>query len=86
MISSVKMELNETKEEIRDNRHIALFKHIVTGDNVDTTIFLIHGSMATYRQFEEIIQYFKDKFPVNLIAYDAYGCGRSDRPRDWVHI
>ena len=107
MISSVKTDQsNETIVEIRQDRRINLFKHLLQDESVDTTIFFIHGSMATYRQFDDMLSYLKDKFPVNLIAYvrktsliinsleiirlqqsktqDAYGCGKSERPRDWV--
>lgn len=83
MISSVKVEVNEHLVEIRPCRKINIFRYLAKDNDIDTTIFLFHGSMASYKQFNGIINYLKEKFPVNIIAFDALGCGRSEKSRVW---
>ena len=46
------------------------------------TIFFFHGSMATYQQFNDIINGLKDYGSCNIVAYDALGCGNSEKPTD----
>ena len=44
----------------------------------DTTIFFIHGSMGALTQFSDLIAAYKGR--VNIVAYDAIGCGESEKP------
>lgn len=44
----------------------------------ETTFFFIHGSMGSLQQFDDIIAQYKNK--VNIVAYDAMGCGGSEKP------
>lgn len=46
------------------------------------TIFFMHGSMATRRQFEDVYSS-AALVKYNIVAYDALGCGASEKPRDW---
>lgn len=68
--------------EIRPGRKIRLFISQPQGipESDQMTIFFYHGSMATYKQYESLINHFKDKYRV--VAYDALGCGHSEKPVD----
>lgn len=44
----------------------------------DTTIFFIHGSMGCLLHFNDIIKSYDGR--VNIVAYDAMGCGQSEKP------
>lgn len=69
-------------EEIRPGRHI----HVVKRDNAaaspnSATIFFVHGSMAHHGQFEQQLQAFASHKSVKtVVAYDGWGCGKSDKP------
>ena len=70
-----------SKEEIRPGRSVMVFNRLVPGND---TVFFYHGSMATYKQFNDnLIPFFHDLTTKNIVAYDAFGCGESDKPRDW---
>ena len=45
------------------------------------TVFFVHGSMANYMQFEDLITKLRNYY--NVVAWDAYGCGGSDKPVGW---
>ena len=81
MIKSIKIESHEKLIEIRPGRKINIFTMI--DKNIDLTIFFYHGSMATLKQFSSIISLIKEKLPANIIAYDALGCGKSERPNNY---
>lgn len=68
--------------EIREGRNLFIeeFDFIDNNEEDKITLFFYHGSMATYLQFNQLINYFKRKYRV--IAYDVYGCGQSDKPID----
>lgn len=68
--------------EVRPGRRIYMRenKDISADDKKETTIFFIHGSMASFKQFDSLIQEYEQHF--NVVAYDALGCGRSDKPAD----
>lgn len=40
------------------------------------SIFLLHGAMATRKQFDRLIERLKP-LDFNIICYDIYGCGES---------
>lgn len=44
----------------------------------DLTIFFIHGSMGTLAQYNDLIAFYKGR--ANVVAYDAMGCGDSEKP------
>jgi pimeloyl-ACP methyl ester carboxylesterase len=46
----------------------------------DTTIFFYHGAMGSWRQFEDLIANYRGRY--NIVAYDALGCGDSEKPAD----
>jgi pimeloyl-ACP methyl ester carboxylesterase len=61
---------------------------IVTDESIkqdlDITLFFIHGSMAGHDQYAAQLAYFgASKSNVRVVAYDYYGCGGSDKPHDW---
>jgi len=45
------------------------------------TVFFVHGSMANYLQFENLIENLRGDY--NIVAFDAYGCGKSHKPQGW---
>jgi len=49
----------------------------------EVTLLFIHGSMASFDQFRYQIALLQFARPTRVVAYDAYGCGKSPRPRDW---
>lgn len=75
--------------EIRSSRVVSLL-HLEQDESLaavqphtfrnDVTVFFFHGSMATWKQFDYLIGHFRNK--CNVVAYDAYGCGDSDKPQD----
>ena len=48
----------------------------------ETTMFFFHGAMASHDQFAFLISHYH-KY-INIVAYDSYGCGNSDKPYDPV--
>ena len=66
---------------VRGNRVLNVFIDQQDTSKDRPTIFFIHGSMATYRQFESLIESLRKDH--NIVAWDAYGCGESDKPRGW---
>jgi abhydrolase domain-containing protein 8 len=69
-------------EEIREDRKIYLehYKNNNQPPESEVTMFFFHGSMASLNQFRDLIDFFKKR--VNVVAYDALGCGESDKPVD----
>ena len=67
-------------EEVREGRRLNLYK---VQRPSDTTIFFIPGSLACHNIDMDIIKHLEDGFDVNIVAWDAYGSGKSDRKRDW---
>lgn len=43
------------------------------------TFFLVHGSMASKSQYDDLIRRLTS-LPANIIAFDALGCGESSKP------
>mmetsp|Transcript_12317 Transcript_12317/g.18671 ORF Transcript_12317/g.18671 Transcript_12317/m.18671 type:complete len:289 (-) Transcript_12317:200-1066(-) len=72
-------EIPGEKITIRGNRNIKL--QYSRHSNSDTTLFFVHGSMASFVQFIDIITAFQSDY--NIVAYDYYGCGGSDKPVGW---
>mmetsp|Transcript_16313 Transcript_16313/g.39410 ORF Transcript_16313/g.39410 Transcript_16313/m.39410 type:complete len:343 (-) Transcript_16313:551-1579(-) len=72
------------QEEIRPGRSVNVL-HLpfspTGGSADDLTIFFAHGSMANMQQFETQILHFRGR--CHVVAYDAFGCGRSPKPRDF---
>lgn len=74
--------------EIRPQRRIKLVFYEPKNNNNVTehesnqkqTLFFFHGSMATYKQYNSVINHFKETY--RIVAYDALGCGSSDKPVD----
>jgi pimeloyl-ACP methyl ester carboxylesterase len=78
------MNVTADKEEkicVRGNRMLNVFvdQHSTPDDR--PTIFFVHGSMANYRQFDHLIESLRKDH--NIVAWDAYGCGKSEKPRGW---
>ncbi|GAB5037519.1 hydrolase [Nannochloropsis oceanica] len=48
------------------------------GEEEVVTVFLIHGAMATWRQFMRLLPSLSRYFRV--VCFDAYGCGESPKP------
>jgi pimeloyl-ACP methyl ester carboxylesterase len=64
-------------QEVRPGRTL----HVATQDRgSDTTLFFIHGGGGNKAQFRFQWQYFGTR-PVNLVAWDAVGHGRSPQPK-----
>jgi pimeloyl-ACP methyl ester carboxylesterase len=64
-------------QEVRPGRRL----HVATQDRgSDTTLFFIHGGGGNKAQFRFQWQYFGTQ-PVNLVAWDAVGHGRSPQPK-----
>ena len=76
--------MNNVKEQlvnIRNNRRINIKTCI--NDKNHTSILLIHGSMASLEQYNYQFDYIIQNRPdINIIAYDTYGCGKSDKNLD----
>lgn len=70
----------ESVEEVRDGRRLNLYKVLRPSD---TTIFFIPGSLACHNIDIDIIKHLEEGYNVNIVAWDAYGSGKSDRKRDW---
>mmetsp|Transcript_63073 Transcript_63073/g.131101 ORF Transcript_63073/g.131101 Transcript_63073/m.131101 type:complete len:314 (+) Transcript_63073:281-1222(+) len=74
--------------EVRPGRSIHLL-HLVAPDTKDggtpdsekITYFFVHGSMATMQQFEGQITGLAATS--DIVAWDAYGCGKSPKPWEW---
>ena len=68
--------------EIRPNRRIKLL-HIPARDRNAShgRILLIHGACARMQQLVAQIRYLRDK-GYEIVSYDAFGCGMSDKPTD----
>ena len=76
--------MKEEIVEIRPQRKINLVIYEPPNDAVleadQKTIFFYHGSMSTYKHFSALIDHFKGIYRV--VAYDALGCGHSEKPVD----
>jgi pimeloyl-ACP methyl ester carboxylesterase len=80
--------LNSKLVTIRNNRKLNLCEYMEHPDTNERstqrsrpTVFFIHGSMANYQQFDHLISnLYKD---YNIVAWDAYGCGGSEKPQGW---
>lgn len=79
--------------EIRPGRSVMLLDLtapnpdvIVDGADQDEpwTVFFVHGSMATMQQFEAQITELYGSGNCRVVAFDAYGCGKSPRPTDFT--
>lgn len=77
---SKQMEAKSVHVDIRPNRNIRLYHHVI--DRSYLTIFIIHGSMGTYFQFVEMISYLESMGCYNVLSYEALGCGKSAKPYD----
>lgn len=73
--------------EIRPGRNVMLLDLTHQAPSLDDddawTVFFIHGSMATMQQFEAQIVEMHQGSKCRVLAYDAYGCGKSPRPHDY---
>ena len=72
--------------EIRKDRwiNIQIYEcHSISQNNISeiTSIFLIHGSMASKSQFDDTVEHLKTK-TCRIITYDFLGCGQSAKPYD----
>jgi len=65
-------------EQVRPGRTLHVATHPAGSD---TTLFFIHGAGGNKAQFRFQWEHFADK-PVNLVAWDAMGHGKSPQPRD----
>ena len=70
MIASTKIESTEKLIEVRPGRRLNIYQHKV-GDDKDkdasrTTVFFIHGSMATLKQFTGTIDFLQEKLSVSV--------------------
>lgn len=72
-------EMESKMLEVRADRNLSIL-HLVCQKKTSTTFFFFHGSMGNFRQFESLINHFSQF--VNIVAYDALGCGASDKPED----
>ena len=70
-------------EEVRPGRVVRILHHRVDGktDKNRQTLFFFHGSMSSMLAFSSIYAPFIDSF--DIVAYDALGCGGSDKPLDY---
>ena len=68
------------EEEVRPGRLVRILRHQVKGNQNKhrQTLFFFHGSMSSMLAFSSIYAPFMDSF--DIVAYDALGCGRSDKP------
>ena len=64
--------------EVRPNRSIWIGKYVAKPSKVATVVF-IHGSCASYSQFNAIIQWAIDTAVLDVVYYDYLGCGQSDK-------
>ena len=46
-----------------------------------TSLFFVHGSMASQEQWRFQIKFFSSKY--RIVSYDFYGCGSSPKPDLW---
>ena len=70
----------EEVEEIRAGRRLNIYKVLRP---TTTTIFFIPGSLACHNIDIDIIKHLEEGYDVNIVAWDAYGSGKSERKRDW---
>ena len=66
---------------VRPNRKICIYYKDFGFDK--PLLFFIHGSCARMGQFEEQIKFFESKKLFTILAYDQFGCGKSDKPKNW---
>ena len=68
------------EEEVRPGRLVRILRHHVKGNQNKNrqTLFFFHGSMSSMLAFSSIYAPFMDSF--DIVAYDAFGCGGSDKP------
>lgn len=89
--------MDTQRTEIRNGRKINLLVHDnpevlsssssatneTTNEPAIITLFFVHGSMAHHGQFTPQLQYFQQsKYVKRIVAYDAYGCGKSEKPEN----
>ena len=70
----------EEVEEIREGRRLNIYK---VQRPSSTSIFFIPGSLACYNIDMDLIKHLEEGYNVNIVAWDAYGSGKSERKRDW---
>jgi pimeloyl-ACP methyl ester carboxylesterase len=75
-------DISDIDLRVNDRRRLSV-RLLRVNPPTETTIFLIHGSMASLSQFNRLIEKLK-LFAFNIVAYDAYGCGNSDKPHDYA--
>jgi pimeloyl-ACP methyl ester carboxylesterase len=89
----MKQSLLDRSEEVRPGRRLHLVVNAESGVNDEDTVtlFFIHGAMGSTEQFRFQFQNFMTSsatatFPrkCNIVAFDALGCGHSEKPRDYA--
>jgi len=66
--------------EVRPGRSLAV--HARLRPAAAQTLVFVHGSAASMLQWREQIEHFAESHTV--VAFDAYGCGRSPKPQQWA--
>mmetsp|Transcript_32712 Transcript_32712/g.41828 ORF Transcript_32712/g.41828 Transcript_32712/m.41828 type:complete len:307 (-) Transcript_32712:183-1103(-) len=70
---------NAVIEEVRPTRKLRIL-HLPNAES-QVTLFFVHDACATMEQFSEAICLLKEKY--SIVAYDAFGCGKSERSNEY---
>ena len=72
----------EAPQDLRAGR--TLNEYLMDPPDAEGVIFFIHGAMGHLHQWDAQLTHFsKRKHRLRVVAWDAYGCGDSDKPDTW---
>jgi pimeloyl-ACP methyl ester carboxylesterase len=74
-------------DEVRPGRKVRVLvlessKKTSSDSTANVTIFLVHGANARMAQFYDVARKLQN-LGYRIVAYDAYGGGRTEKPREW---
>eukprot|EP00978_Attheya_sp_CCMP212_P025524 scaffold82276_cov79-Attheya_sp.AAC.1 len=68
----------EERWEVRPGRSLYVRRQRTSSDeNVMAQVLMVHGSCASSRQYDAMIESFGNKCSLEFIVYDLYGCAES---------
>lgn len=71
-----------TMEEVRPGRQLCVLHKAPSNPSLPT-MFLVHGSCASFSQFVPLAAALSEKRGYGIVTWDWLGCGRSSKPDNW---
>jgi len=71
-------------EEVRPGRKLSIVEAGAVLENAAMSVVFVHGSMATWRQGAPLLATLAASPSVQVVSWDAFGCGESPKPERWA--